>query len=130
MTKDNNWILDELESGGDDVLSTLDDLKNEEKRQRQKIQRSKTGARGKRPVKHLKTEVGDRYGKRGPVVLMDGQGPKARTRFNVELTANLRDKLDRLTVGPRGHVAALLIDWALDELAKQAKCIQAHSVKL
>lgn len=129
MSNDKNWILDDLDDDKSEELTTLDDLKDEEKRRRQKVQKSKPGARGKRPVKRLETEVVERYGKRGPVVLMSGQGPRARTRFNVELTAKLRDKLDRQTIGPRGHVAALLIDWALDELSRQGKCIQANSIK-
>jgi hypothetical protein len=129
MSNKDSWILEDLENKDDQDLATIEDLKDEEQRRRQKVRQSKPGARGKRPVQRIETEVVDRFGKRGPLVLMDGQGPKARTRFNVELTAKLRDKMDRLTIGPRGHVAALLIDWALDELAAQGKCISASSIK-
>lgn len=129
MSKDNNWILDDLESSENADLTTIDDLKDEEERRRQEIRKSKPVQGQKRRVKRLEVEVIERWGKRGPVVLMNGQGPKARTRFNVELTAALRNKIDRKTIGPRGHVAALLIDWAIDELERQGKCIEALSIK-
>jgi len=125
MPNDNHWMN---EADTDEVVD-MDVLKEEEEKKKNSAKQNRPGARGKKPVKRLEVEVGERLGKRGPLVLMYGQGPKPRTSVNVPISAEIRNKLEKKTVGPRGQVCALLIEWALDELAAQGKSITATPIK-
>jgi hypothetical protein len=125
MPNNDDW-MNELDK---DDATDIEILKEEEEKKKNSTKQHRPGARGKKPVKRLEVEVGERLGKRGPLVLMYGQGPKPRTSVNVPISAEIRNKLEKKTVGPRGQVCALLIEWALDELAARGKSITATPVK-
>ena len=125
MANNNDWMEDLKEES----TPAMEELQHEEKKRKATAKKSRPGAKGKKPVKGLEIEVGDRAGKRGPLAVLYGQGPRPRVSVNVPISAELRNKLDKQTIGARGQICSLLIGWALEELAAQGKSISASAIK-
>ncbi len=125
MTNNDNW-MDDLAS---EDTKTIDELKTEEEARQKKSKKSRPGAVGKKAIKGLNVEVLDRMGAKGPLVMMYGQGPRRNIGVNVPISAEIRNRLDKETVGPRGQVCSLLISYALEKLTEEGQCVTAESIK-
>lgn len=126
MSNGEDWMSELMQA----KKSTLEERQEAEEKARKNIKRSRSGAKGRPRIQGLERELVDRAGKRGPLVMIFGQGPRTGNKqVSIAISNELAGKLDKYTTGSRAQVLPLLAEWALQELAAQGKCISATAVK-
>lgn len=126
MSNEFDWL--EKEQSGHDTK--INDLAAAETDKKKAIKKGRPGTKGKPPVKSLQIELQKRMGKRAPLVMVYGQGPRKNVKnVNVPIPADLAAKLDKYTIGPKAQVIALLAAHALESLESNEQCISATSMK-
>merc|ERR1711879_1050243 len=112
--------MDELEGKGQEE-DPLKDLTKEEQEKKKEIKN------GKKTKKYcVESEVVDRVGEEGLVVIFKGKGSRKEGEARWAVISNeTAEKIDIYTAGANAQVLGLLVELGFQTLVEQGKCISA-----